>query len=69
MLCEEVCSSGSGNGEQVPEQAELGDMRRPIGLSGYIWYEWSSPLSPFLLLLSEVRSFAYGTSGEEGVVR
>jgi hypothetical protein len=36
---EEACDSGSGNGEEVPEQIELGDMRRPIGLSGYIWYE------------------------------
>lgn len=34
MEREEVCTSGSGNGEQVPEQAELGDIRRPIGLSG-----------------------------------
>lgn len=39
MEPEEVCNSGSGNGEEVPEQTELGDMRRPIGLSGYIWYE------------------------------
>ena len=36
MEPEEACDSGSGNGEEVPEQAE-GDMRRPIGLSGYIW--------------------------------
>jgi hypothetical protein len=36
---EACCDSGSGNGEEVPEQTELGDMRRPIGLSGYIWYE------------------------------